>query len=216
MSSAERRPELPKHAKLFLVRTRHMGNRIKELREAAGLSQPELAKRVGTTKNQLGKLERSQRRLSDHWAERLAPHLGVAAYELFMPEGSGLDLARLVPLVGVIPCGNWREAVESADGSVPTVAKGGNVFALKTVGDSMDLLSILDGGYVFIDPDDRDLIDGRVYAVMNGESETTVKRYNASPARLVPCSSNPEHREIEIGKEPLMVIGRVVGSYSPL
>ena len=52
-------------------------NRIKELRLAAGLTQTELAELAGTTKNQLVKLEGGARRLSDHWADRLALHLRV-------------------------------------------------------------------------------------------------------------------------------------------
>jgi transcriptional regulator with XRE-family HTH domain len=59
-------------------------NRIKELRLAAGLTQTELAELAGTTKNQLTKLEGGARRLSDHWADRLAPHLGIERHELFM------------------------------------------------------------------------------------------------------------------------------------
>jgi len=192
-----------------------MGNRVKALRKAAGLTQTELAALAGTTKNQLVKLEAGNRRLSDHWAQRLAPHLNVQPYELFMPDQSDVDAMRMVPLVGSISCGDWIEAVEHAEAMVPTVAKGARVFALRADGDSMDQL-IQVNGYVYVDPDDCDLIDGKVYAVMNGDSETTAKRYKANPARLVPCSSNPRHKEIEIGKESFTVIGRIVGTYSPL
>jgi len=206
---------LPKRYARTLVNGSVMGNRIAELRSARGISQTELAKLAGTTKNQLGKLERNERRLSDHWADRLAPHLGVAAYQLFMPGHSDLDQLRAVPLVGTITCGDWREAIEHSEGVVPAVSGGPNVFALRTEGDSMDQL-IQPGGYVYVDPDDRDLIDGKVYAVMNGGNETTAKRFKANPARLVPCSSNPNHLAITIGSETFVVIGRIVGTYSPL
>lgn len=215
MSTAERCPPLRKPDIFVLGNTGRMGNRIKELRKAAGLTQPQLAELAGTTKNQLVKLESSDRRLSDHWAERLAPHLNVKPYELFMSAESAANSLRFVPLVGHIACGNWREAVEHAMGAVPTVATGANVFALQAVGDSMDKL-IHEGGYIYVDPDDRDLIDGKNYVVMNGESETTAKQYRANPARLVPCSNNPEHKEIIIGGEGFTVIGRVVGAYSPM
>lgn len=192
-----------------------MGNRIAELRTARGIDQSELAALAGTTRSQLGKLERGERRLSDHWAERLAPHLGVSPYELFMPAHHGVDAVRSVPLVGAITCGDWREAVEHAEGVVPAIAGGPNVFALRADGDSMDML-IQPGGYVYVDPDDRDLLDGKVYAVMNGNYETTAKRYKANPARLVPCSTNPDHRALTIGGDSFTVIGRIVGTYSPL
>ena len=199
---------------IMLSKTSGMGNRVKERRKLAGLTQTQLAQLAGTSKNQITKLESGARRLSDHWAERLAPFLNCQPYELFMAPGQDNNL-RFVPLVGHIACGNWREAVEHADGMVPSVAPGVNVFALKALGDSMNEL-IQDDGYIYVDPDDRDLIDGKIYAVMNGEGETTAKRYRASPARLVPCSTNPAHGEIVIGGGNFTVVGRVVGTYSPL
>ncbi len=194
---------------------RAMGNRIGDLRKAVGLTQVQLAELAGTTKNQLVKLEGGNRRLSDHWAQRLAPHLGVQPYELFMSAENNADALRFVPLVGHIACGNWREAVEHATGVVPAMAGGTNVFALQANGDSMNTL-IQDEGYVYVDPDDRDLIDGKIYAVMNCEGETTAKQYRANPARLSPCSTNPAHRATIVGEHPFTVIGRIVGTYSPL
>ena len=215
LSSGERCPPLQKHPHFSSAKSTRMGNSLKALREAAGLTQIELAALADTTKNQLIKLENGSRRLSDHWAERLAPHLGVQPYELFIHSDLKIDAARLVPLIGSISCGDWREAVEHPIAMVPTVAKGIKVFALRASGDSMDQLIEADG-YIYVDPDDCDLIDGKVYAVMNGDSETTAKKYRANPARLVPCSNNPAHKPIEIGQEPFTVIGRVVGTYSPL
>lgn len=191
-----------------------MKNRVKELRKAKGLTQPQLAELIGTTKNQLIKLESGDRRLSDHWANRIAPHLGVQPYELFMAQPHA-GFLREVPLIGHIACGDWQAAIEHAEGSVPAVAGGPRVFALRAQGDSMDQI-ITDGGYVYVDPDDTDLIDGKVYAIMNGDGETTAKRFRASPARLVPCSNNPVHKEISLGKDKYNVIGRVIGTYNEL
>lgn len=192
----------------------HMKNRVKELRLAKNLTQKGLAELARTTKDQLAKLESGARRLSDHWAQRLAPHLGVQPYELFMPEGVNVSL-RFVPVVGHIACGDWREAIENAEENVPTMSGGINVFALRAQGDSMNEL-IRDNGWVYVDPDDTDLIDGKIYAVMNGEHETTAKKYKANPARLVPCSTNPVHKETVIGRDQFTVIGRVVGTYNDL
>lgn len=190
-----------------------MKNRIKELRVAAGLTQPKLARLAGTTKNQLAKLESGDRRLSDHWAQRLAPHLGVNPYELFMPASSIIPL-RFVPVVGHIASGRWQEAIENAEGHVPAVSGGNNVFALKARGDSMDML-IEPQGYVYVDPDDRELIDGCIYVVVGGDGEATARTFHASPARLAPCSANPALEEIVVGSGHFSVIGRVIGSYSP-
>lgn len=204
---------MDKRTVLVLDNLGDMKNRIKELREARGLTQPALAKLAGTTKNQLVKLESGSRRLSDHWAQRLAPHLGVQPYELFMSAEVVTPL-RFVPLVGSISCGDWQEAVEHALGQVPAVQGGSRVFALQAQGDSMNEL-IADKGYVYVDPDDTELRDDKIYVVINGENEATVKKFRANPARLVPCSDNPNHQEIMLGNSPCRVIGRVVGSFSP-
>lgn len=191
-----------------------MGNRLREFREKAGLTRKALAALVETGHTQINKLETGERRLSDHWAGRLAPHLGVEPYELFMAD-EGLPQVQWVPLIGEVACGNWREAVESPEGYVPTVGVGKRTFALRPVGDSMDLL-IPEEGYALVDPDELDLIDAKIYVIANAEGETTAKRYRSNPARLVPCSTNPAHRELVVGSEPFSVIGRIVQVVSPV
>jgi SOS-response transcriptional repressor LexA len=168
----------------------------------------ELAALVGTKKTQLGKLERGERRLSDHWARLIAPHLGVEPYELYMPEGISTRM-RFVPLIGIVSCGNWREAVQHVTDRVPTFRAGENLFALRPEGDSMNQV-IRGHGYIVVDPDDVDLIDSRFYVVMNEAGEATAKQFRANPARLEPASDNPDHRAIFLGREPFTVVGRIV------
>jgi phage repressor protein C with HTH and peptisase S24 domain len=73
----------------------------------------------------------------------------------------------------------------------------------------MDLL-VEDGSMIIVDPGDRQFFHKRYYAVQNGEGETTFKQYLGDPARLVPCSSNPAHKEIILGEEPITIIGRII------
>jgi transcriptional regulator with XRE-family HTH domain len=54
-----------------------MKNRIKELRLSAGLTQEALADLVGTTYQQISRLERSERGLDQSWMDKLGPALGV-------------------------------------------------------------------------------------------------------------------------------------------
>ena len=63
-----------------------MQTRIAFLRKKKGLSLSELAKAAGTTKAQIQKLERGDRRLSLEWMERLARALHVKISELLPPE----------------------------------------------------------------------------------------------------------------------------------
>jgi len=120
--------------------------------------------------------------------------------------------ARAIPYLGDVPGGNWREAVQRTSASMPAPDPSipPNAFALRVHGDSMDLL-VEDGGTIIVDPDDKQLFPGKYYVVINGEGETTFKRFKVDPARLVPCSSNPLHKDIEIGSgEAFRVVGRVI------
>lgn len=189
-------------------------NRIRVLRLERKWSLATLAERAGTTASQIQKIERSQRQLTMAWIQRLAKAFEISEMELL---GSTLAPAeiRMVPLIGEISAGNWREAIENPEGEVPSVDAGPNAFALRAKGTSMDLL-VPDGGYVIVDPDHPELRDGKVYAVMNGEGETTVKRYRADPARLEPCSTDPSHQAISLGQTPFQVIGRVTTAVTPV
>jgi transcriptional regulator with XRE-family HTH domain len=65
------------------VTLRGMRNRLKEFREAAGLSQEQLAEMTGTTRQQISRLEKGSRKLSQEWATRLGGVLERTAGELF-------------------------------------------------------------------------------------------------------------------------------------
>jgi SOS-response transcriptional repressor LexA len=120
----------------------------------------------------------------------------------------------VLPLLGSVPAGNWKEAIRDARGTVtvPDPSVPPSAYALEPEGDSMDLV-VMEGGRIVIDPDDRELFAGRYYVIQNAEGETTFKQYKEGPPRLVPCSSNPAHQEIPMG-EAFKVLGRVIGSYS--
>lgn len=57
-------------------------NKIKELREKAGLSQQQLADMVRSSQPQIQRLEKSKRTLSKKWAELLAPPLRTSPQQL--------------------------------------------------------------------------------------------------------------------------------------
>lgn len=69
-------------------------NNISEIRRRSGLSQTELAERIGTTLNMLGKLERGARTLDTDWMEKIALALDVQPYELIGP----IDLSQRPPV----------------------------------------------------------------------------------------------------------------------
>ena len=57
-------------------------NRIRELREAIGMSQAELARRINVTPPALQKVEVGTRGLDQQWMRRIAPVLGVTPADL--------------------------------------------------------------------------------------------------------------------------------------
>lgn len=66
-----------------------MANRIKELREKAGMSQERLAEAIQTGRSQIVKLERGERRLTVDWMIRIAKALDVSPKEL-MPSSEDM------------------------------------------------------------------------------------------------------------------------------
>jgi transcriptional regulator with XRE-family HTH domain len=59
-------------------------NRIRELREARGLSQAALAAKVGTTQPTIDRLEKGDRRLTEDWMRKIADALAVSPADLIL------------------------------------------------------------------------------------------------------------------------------------
>jgi transcriptional regulator with XRE-family HTH domain len=66
-------------------------NHLQKWREIRGLSQAELAERVGTNQNMIGYLEAGQRGLSAKWLRRLAPALDTTPGMLLDQDPTLLD-----------------------------------------------------------------------------------------------------------------------------
>lgn len=64
-------------------------NRLEERMRAVGLNDPQLARRVGTTRQQIFKLRRGERQLTVAWAKRLAGPLGIDWTALIEGEATG-------------------------------------------------------------------------------------------------------------------------------
>ncbi len=61
----------------------HVGNKLRELRKARGLSQEEIARAVGTTRQTITSIEVGKYTASLPLALRLARYFGVTVEELF-------------------------------------------------------------------------------------------------------------------------------------
>ena len=193
-----------------------MGNNIRELRVAKGLTMRELGDRMDVHYTTIAKIERSQRKLTADWIMKFSAALEVEATKI-SDDAAYTNVAptRTVPIIGMVAAGNWREAIQHPEGHAFAVSGGKQAFGLRVDGDSMDKV-VPAGGIVIIDPEQFDLHEGSYYVVMNGEGDTTFKRYRSNPARLEPCSSNDSHEVMALGRDPFNIVGRVVGMYSDL
>lgn len=195
---------------------------LKRLREAKGWTQGQLAEAIGVQQPTVQRWESGAREPKHADLERIAIALGIKVAHLF---GGEIDDARptdaedLVDfaLLGDVPAGNWKEAIRTSNNtvSVPRSEAPRQGYALRVDGDSMDLV-VPSGTTIVVDPQDTDLWPSRCYVVMNEYGDTTFKRYLDNPARLVPCSSNPEHKEIPLSGGGFRILGRVVWQGGPL
>lgn len=179
----------------------------------------ELALRLGDIGHEITmatvhKLETGQMGLTLDYIKAFAQALQVSPEDIIAD--TPVPATRRIPMLGAISAGNWRDAVEYCDDYivVPNEAGGPRAFALKPVGDSMDKL-VTEDGFIVVDPDQMELWDGRCYAVRNDSGEATFKKFIALPPRLEPCSNNPDHQPIPLGREPFTIVGRVtyIGSF---
>ncbi|APG30461.1 Transcriptional repressor [Granulibacter bethesdensis] len=144
-----------------------MGNRIRELRSARGLSQAKLAEKAGTSAQQIQRLEAGDRRLTTGWMERIAAPLGVTAADLLPAKkiGSGepksknitdsnllhasLPITSSSPLVvpvfgaaqgGPLGASGFPDVTEALEWvALPSTLSGiRGIFALYVEGDSME------------------------------------------------------------------------------
>jgi repressor LexA len=178
---------------------------IRALLRQRGIRQAQLAAHLGIDQPKISKILRGERQIKAAEMDRIRALLGA-------PSPAGETALRAIPIIGQVAAGNWKEAIEHPIASLPAPDPSipARAFALRVSGDSMDRF-VDDGATVIVDPDDRALFPGRFYVVLNDEGETTFKQFQADPARLVPCSSNPSHHAIEIdGSGRFELVGRVI------
>ena len=174
------------------------------------ITQAALADSIGlTSQSAMSNILKGKRGVSVQEAQKIYEKLQLDA-----PQRSGIIL---VPIIGLTSAGNWREAIEMPLGQLPLPRHiaSDRSFALEVIGDSMNLL-IDDGGFVVVDPERKELQDGKCYLIQNGDHEATVKCYRKSPARFTPMSDNPDHKEFLAGDSDFVIMGRIVWKGTPL
>lgn len=196
-------------------------NGLKTARKRIKIGQAEIAERLGVSVPQVSRWENGVDNVPSTRLRSFAKAYEASLGELFGDEPEhntpeGMIPTVPVPMLGEVPAGNWREVLRMSSRFIPVSAQGvpSSAYALKVDGDSMDKIA-KSGATIIVDPTDLDLFDRSLFVVRNSAGETTFKQYLDGPARLVPCSTNPDHKVIPLGSEEISILGRVILITSP-
>ncbi|AGF74116.1 putative prophage repressor [Bartonella australis AUST/NH1] len=207
-------------------------NIIRKLRKELGLTQVQLAEKVGTTQPQIKRLELSERKLTKEWAEKLALHLGVKPSDLLFPnEGRASHSIGMIPVIGRVAASAWM-SVEDMDFGfddieyVPCTTEypihfqfalkvdGNCLNKIARNGDQLICLDVIKSG-VNVEPNDLVIVERSRF---NGQMvERTAKRIRQTTNgfELWPESTEPNHQEpIKVNGvadgEEIRIIGKVL------
>jgi SOS-response transcriptional repressor LexA len=169
---------------------------VREKREAAGMTQQQLADLLRTDRASVGQIETAQRPVSKQLAPRMAEWLGVTVRRIrpratvfgeadqpYEPALRNRPIAtspaeRVVPIRSRITAGASKPQEEQFEGwlKVPQVlARHPETFALRVYGHSMTGAAILDGDVVFLRPPVEPLRNGMIVAAMV-DNENALRR----------------------------------------
>lgn len=208
-----------------------IGNRIRERRRDLGMTQTELAKKVGLkTKGAISRIENDTRDLTQTQIVDFAKALNSTPSYLIGWDKTDLDTIinrhpdlhpirkiRSVPILGTIACGTPIWAEENFEGYIgidPMHMDG--EFALICKGDSMVDANIHDGDIVLMKKT-SDVEDGRIAAVFIEDATTLKKVYKRDNSLVLqPCNSayGPIVYSYDDAEDKgIQILGECVGVY---
>lgn len=176
-----------------------MKNRLKEIREARGLSQPQLAEMVNTTRQQISRLEKGNRRLSDIWLRPLSEALNTTIAELVGERGPNNPVA-IAGYVGagaeIFPFDDSAKGAGLDEVERPPGLEEDSIVAVKVRGTSM-LPVYRDGDVLFYSrtgPDDwsRHVGDECVVQVSDGRVFLKILRRGSRKGLAILSSYNAD------------------------
>lgn len=214
------------------------GANIRALREKFGLTQDQLAEKLGVTRESVHRWETDKMTVRDRHVSRLIELFGVEPEDIKsekyglaaqlsgrvrLPDGAMpvVPSSATVPLLtlGRVHAGAMTDEEEVAHRvEVPASVCENHprAFALEVEGDCMDRV-IPEGSHVLVDPD-REPGNGSI-AVVETESYSAVMRrwYRGSSTLMLTADSHAEQEDMVFGPEdgPVRVIGTVVWWQAP-
>jgi len=204
-------------------------DRLRDLRKSIGLTQPELAEVVKTTKQAISQYERGVRRPDFETLESLCDYFNVSSDYILgksdvtvrFVDSDGLKKlddrsARSIriPVYGKVAAGYDYDAIENILGYEEIPASwSGEYAALKVKGNSMEP-RIMDGDILIVKIQDDAESGDVVIAVVNG-NEATVKKLVKHQDGIVLQPFNPAYEPMYFSKEstestPVRIWGKVI------
>lgn len=214
-----------------------LNEKLRELRERLGLSQDQLAKRLGVSQQAVANWEAGLSAPLRRRREDLASALGVSLAELMgqtsthvialhpddpLPEGSVPIKVHKVRFAA----GDGHQVTYEVDEEEYTLpyqlswlreigVRPENARRFTVSGDSMEPV-IFAGDKVLVDISDNDprrIIDGKVYAIRYGDNLRIKRLYRRLDGTLILRSDNPAYKDEEVppqlAEEHISIIGRV-------
>ncbi len=204
--------------------------RIAAARNAKGWSQKDLAKKIGTTQQQIARYESGANDVKSSVLLKLSAALGVTVSYLLALDDDPSFVSVVssdtvpVPVLGRIAAGTPRAAFSQSDDYHDTqrglVASHPHAFWLVVAGNSMNRL-FPEGALVLVDPD-VEVHSGDVGAIFVNGDDATIKRifFEDGTVRLHPESWDADYRDRTIDQSDpdapaVRVIGRAVSYTAP-
>ena len=129
------------------------------------------------------------------------------------------DIPQGVQVIGTVSAGGLVEGYGEDLGYFPVtwqlLNRAPRAKALRVSGNSLESEKIFDGDIVILDPDDKELVDGRLYVVRSEEYNQTMaarKVFTVGRRRLKLVSG--DGHVVEVERSRTVIEGRIIKSYS--
>jgi len=204
-----------------------MQNRILELRKSKGMTLAELAKKTASTPQQIGRLEKGERRLTTDWMEKIAHALDIPPEDLMSPNhGERVVIPEVTSqsfgTKGAHKSANIAEGHNIlSEWSLPKqllanqVGSDSTMRIIQVMGDSMQP-EFNPGDRVMVNTADRMPSPPGVFVLWDGFG-LIIKRCemvpHSNPARAILSSANTNYATYEMAVSELDIQGRVVGKW---
>lgn len=195
--------------------------KLKEFRKLNKISQQELASFLGVTQATLSGWENEKYEMDNKSLIACAEHFGVSVDELLGISSSDIPTlsrsgAVKIPVLGKVAAGIPIEAVEDIldyEDITPEMANGGEYFALRISGNSMEP-RMRDGDVVIVRKQE-DVDSGSVAIILVNGDDATCKKFVRHDNGVSLISLNPAYPPMfytneEIENKPVRILGRVV------